>query len=76
MLILLHLTSVKSWAGSVSNMWKDRLLSEGKVSELSHGGGGVSSEGNNSADVAYTLPGPFPSGVHILNHLILTTACV
>lgn len=27
------------------------------------------------ADVAFTLPGPFPNGFQISNHLILTNPC-
>lgn len=71
----LHLTSVKTWAVLVSMEWKNRYWQEDFSVEVMEKVG-FPSDGTSRSHMAYTLPGPFPSGFHTWNHLILTTVCV
>lgn len=73
--LILQLTSVKTWAVLVSMQWKNRYCQEDFSVEVMEKVG-FPSDGTSRSHMAYTLPGPFPSGFHTLNHLILTTVCV
>lgn len=73
--LILHLTSVKTWAVLVSMEWKNRYCQEDFSVEVMEKVG-FPSDGTSRSHMAYTLPGRFPSGFHTLNHLILTTICV
>lgn len=62
--LILHLTSVKTWAVLVSMEWKNRYCQKDFSIEVMEKVG-FPSDGTSRSHMVYTLPGPFPSGFHM-----------